>query len=362
MEKEFQVKKSNLGEHRIVTRDAVPLNEGEIRLKVDRFSFTANNMTYAAAGDFLGYWQFYNPDQNASDDWGIIPVWGMADVVESKNSAVPLGDRIFGYFPPATDAILQPSQVSETAFVDTTSHRQNLPPMYNRYARVLNESGYDKSHEVSRILLMPLYFTSFCLRDQLIENGFYGAEQIVIISASSKTALGLAHGLAQYDEAPNIVGLTSAHNVNFVNKIGYYNSVIPYASIGQIADKSTVVVDMAGNAHVQQKLHEILSDKLHYYVSVGLTHLDAVDMSAMGDRDPSRFDNFFVPSYALQRMQELGPAEFDRRVTAYIAAASRDTMQWMTVQERDGLGELAEVYPDFCSGAVSPTTGYVVKM
>ncbi len=30
-----------------------------MRLRVDAFGFTANNITYAAAGDLIGYWTFF---------------------------------------------------------------------------------------------------------------------------------------------------------------------------------------------------------------------------------------------------------------------------------------------------------------
>ena len=34
-----------------------------------------------------------------SNRMGVIPVWGFADVVESKADGIPVGDRIYGYFP-----------------------------------------------------------------------------------------------------------------------------------------------------------------------------------------------------------------------------------------------------------------------
>ena len=42
-------------------------------IKIDRFAFTANNITYAVLGDQLKYWQLFP----APEGFGNIPVWGL---------------------------------------------------------------------------------------------------------------------------------------------------------------------------------------------------------------------------------------------------------------------------------------------
>ena len=37
----------------------VPLVEGEVRMKIDAFALTSNNITYAAFGDTMNYWGFF---------------------------------------------------------------------------------------------------------------------------------------------------------------------------------------------------------------------------------------------------------------------------------------------------------------
>jgi hypothetical protein len=56
---ELQILKSDITQSRVVESELdvdIPLAAGEILLKVDKFGFSANNVTYAAAGDQLGYW------------------------------------------------------------------------------------------------------------------------------------------------------------------------------------------------------------------------------------------------------------------------------------------------------------------
>ena len=55
----FEVKQTGFDQWRLSDESAASLTEGEVRLAVDFFAFTANNMTYAAAGDMLGYWKFF---------------------------------------------------------------------------------------------------------------------------------------------------------------------------------------------------------------------------------------------------------------------------------------------------------------
>ena len=55
----FQVRKDSLPQTRRHTDAPVPLAPGQVRLRVESFALTANNITYAAFGDAMNYWQFF---------------------------------------------------------------------------------------------------------------------------------------------------------------------------------------------------------------------------------------------------------------------------------------------------------------
>ena len=59
---------------------------------------------------------------------------------------------------------------------------------------------YDPSKDNLRSLLFPLHITSFCICDALEEESYLDADQIIIVSASSKTAIGLAQGLKDSEQ------------------------------------------------------------------------------------------------------------------------------------------------------------------
>src|SRR4051794_21618346 len=65
------VRKDNLRESELLSADPPDrgsLSEGQVLVAVDHFSLSANNVTYGALGDQLGYWRFYP----AAEPWGRI--------------------------------------------------------------------------------------------------------------------------------------------------------------------------------------------------------------------------------------------------------------------------------------------------
>ena len=126
---EFQTHKNDITKTRLVDvgnhADDFTLADGEILVKVERFSFTANNVTYGAVGEQIGYWQFFPPHLTDGDDadWGIVPVWGFAEIVASNNPDMKIGERSYGYFPMANYLKMLPVRVSDDRFVDGALHR-----------------------------------------------------------------------------------------------------------------------------------------------------------------------------------------------------------------------------------------------
>lgn len=356
---EFQVRRDDLTRHRIVEFAPGPLPDGAVRLAIDRFSFTANNVTYGVAGDMLGYWRFF-PAHAEEEGWGIIPVWAFADVVESDVDDVAVGERLYGYFPPATTLDIVPTGIGAGAMSDGSPHRAGLSPVYNRYRRVSNDPTYDRAFDDALVLLAPLHLTSYCLAEQLARHGYYAAEQVVVVSASSKTALGLAFALGRTD-APAVIGLTSHRNLDFVEGVGLYDAAATYDDVAEsIPQRRTVVVDMAGNGSVAAALRGRLGEQLEHYIGVGITHWDEVGPARGPGGDPNREEFFFAPTFIAELVKDWGAAEFDRRSNEFLAASAPATFGWMEVDRRKGLTGLAEVYADVCAGTISPATGVVV--
>ena len=58
----LEVDRASIGQIRVIDGAPVPLAEREVRLRIDRFAITANNITYAVFGDALAYWEFFPTD------------------------------------------------------------------------------------------------------------------------------------------------------------------------------------------------------------------------------------------------------------------------------------------------------------
>jgi hypothetical protein len=81
------------------------LAPGQVRLAVEHFALTANNITYAAFGEAMKYWQFFPAGDAAL---GCLPVWGFATVQESRAEGVTPGRRVWGDLPAGTYAVVAP--------------------------------------------------------------------------------------------------------------------------------------------------------------------------------------------------------------------------------------------------------------
>ena len=63
----LQIRKDQLATSRIVDSADTPLADGQVRVAIDHFAYTSNNITYAAFGDAMNYWQFFPvPPQDAA--------------------------------------------------------------------------------------------------------------------------------------------------------------------------------------------------------------------------------------------------------------------------------------------------------
>ena len=266
---QFLVNKTNISQTKYLNNPTPELADGEVLFKIEKYAFTTNNITYAVVGHKIRYWEFF-PTENP---FGIVPVWGFAKVIESKNEAVEEGEQFYGYFPMSTFLKVNPVKISPFGFTDGVKHRQDLPPIYNYYTNTKNDPSHNPKTENFQPIIRPLFTTSFLNYQFLKETDFYEVEQIVLTSASSKTALGLAYLLNKNKatHGKNVIGLTSKRNVEFVEKTGYYDETVSYDDFKEIAKENTVIVDLAGNTDLLMDLTELLGERIKFVSLIGLT-------------------------------------------------------------------------------------------
>ena len=72
----LDVDRKQLSTTRFFTEPDRPLVDGEVRVSVEHFALTSNNITYGVFGDGMRYWDFFPSAQDTAILWGRIPVWG----------------------------------------------------------------------------------------------------------------------------------------------------------------------------------------------------------------------------------------------------------------------------------------------
>jgi Protein of unknown function (DUF2855) len=331
--------------------------EGDVLVKVEQFAFTANNMTYALIGGATGwYWDFFP----APRGWGRIPVWGFGKVVASEIDNVQTGEELFGYFPMSTHVLLKPGKIRSDGLHDASEHRAHLSTAYNYYVRTLANPAFDSGSKREIMLLRPLFFASFLVHDLLAERVGTDADTIAITSASSKTAIGLAHLLSTHKSRPyHIVGLTSERNLDFTSGTGVYDRVVEYDDCEVFTSGSVAVADFSGNSTVIRKLQDALGDRAAFFCLVGYTHWDRRSLDIVEDAKVVRF---FAPEQIRKRAREWGAREFDRRYNEALEAYIRHSRRWLHVVEGFGPKKVGEVFERASRNRVRPDEGNVLSL
>lgn len=361
---DFLVRKDRLAATELRESPEAPLAEGQVRLEIDKFALTANNITYAAFGDAMNYWGFYPADAG----WGRIPVWGFGTVLESRCTGVAPGERFYGYYPMSSQVMLRPMRISSAGFLEGAEHRAALHAVYNSYSRCETDPFHTAQTEDAEALLRPLFITSWLIDDFLADNDFFGASPtgdglMLLSSASSKTAYGTAFQLAQR-KGIEVIGLTSIANLEFCRSLGCYDRVLAYAELDQLAaDAPCVYIDFAGNAGLRSRVHGHFT-QLRYSSSIGGTHVEQI--GGAKDLPGPRATLFFAPAQIRKRSAEWGAAVLGERLLlawqGFVTKACNPQAPWLIVEPHQGPAAVKAAYAEVLGGQGNPRVGRMLSL
>lgn len=357
MNHSFLVEKSKLHQTKFEVTATPEIQEGEALLKIEKYTFSSNNITYALMGERARYWAFFP----AEDSFGRIPVWGFAQVVTSRVEGLAVGERFFGYLPMSDFLKVEVGKMSPFGFSDQSAHRSALSPIYNYYTKSPVDPAIGTVAEDYALVIRPLFSTSFLIYHFLKDENFFAAEQIVLSSASSKTALGLAFMLSKNRErdGKKIIGLTSPGNVAFVKATGYYDSVIAYPDLEHDLPKTaTTIVDFAGNAKYLHRLDQLLGNQMHYTARVGLTDWKAEKNFSNGPKTKL----FFAPDHGQKRYKEWGAKKTTQLINSRLVSFTQSIASWMSLEYLTDQSQVTAFYLQLLNGVLDPAKGYVVSL
>lgn len=351
---DFLVAKDDLHRTRFSEAPTPELQSGQALLSVSAFGLTSNNVTYAMFGTTMSYWNFFP----AEDGWGRVPVWGFADVAASNVAELTVGARVYGYLPPSSELVVAPVRVDARGFIDATPHRAALPAAYNGYTLTTGDPIYDADTEDAQMLLRPLFFTSYLIDDFLADSERFGAEMVVLSSASSKTSSALAFLLSRR-EGIDVVGLTSARSAEFTRGLGVYDVVVSYDELDALPQGRAVYVDMAGDAELRSTVHSHYREDLAHSAVVGATHHDS--LGAVPEALPGpRPTFFFAPDRVAKRTIDWGREGFETKLAEAWQPYVQWTESWLSVIHGHGPQAIEQTYLDLLDGRIDPATAHVL--
>lgn len=353
------VSRTDFSKTELVNAPTRPLEDGHIRVDIGPFALTANNITYMVTGDMIGYWKFFEPKDYGfgQDGMGRMPVWGYAKVTETTCEGLNVGDLIYGFFPIAKSMDMKPVKMNPMGFQDGTTHRTELHSVYNSYVITKNDPSFTPTLMDIQPVLRPLFTTSFLIDDMFGDAGFFGAEQILLLSASSKTAMGTAFCLKARGGV-FVTGLTSGGNKAFTENTGFYDHVETYDNITALnASKKTAIIDMAGNGDVTGAVYEHFGENIVYNCMVGKSHWQGGPPPKPSRGAPATM--FFAPDRAKQRFADWGPDGFAKNLAERWLPFCQSAQSWLNIETGEGADAFMPVYNDFLAGRADPAKGFL---
>lgn len=353
----FIVTKNDIATNKIEEFELPQIGEGEVLAQIGNFALTANNISYAISGEQLGYWNFFPVD----NEWGIVPVWGFAQIVASNCADTPIGTSFWGFLPMASHMIMKPINVSKRSFSDGKEHRVGLHAVYNRYQITNNDSAELAANADARSLLFPLFFTGYVIADYIEDNECFGASQVIIGSASSKTGFSAAHYVRRLiTKNLNLIGLTSQRNTEFTRSLGFYDDVIEYDDFSKLDPKiPTIFVDMSGDGALLAGLHNHFQDNMKASILVGATHHDAPRNQAKLPGAKPAF--FFAPNQIQKREKDWGQGELGRRVEVANLELVQKIVNVLEIVHHQGAPSVQSSFRQMLQGETPSNIGLILS-
>ncbi|KAJ3298148.1 hypothetical protein HK104_011141 [Borealophlyctis nickersoniae] len=355
----------------------IPANH--VLLRVDKFGFSANNVTYAALGEVPHYRYFdFHPapktDKSSPSEYGITPVWGFATIVASTLDALKTGERVYGYLPMSRYALVpvEPRSINKYSFYIPRPHLPADRRPYNTITRCANDPQYRSDRENETMLYRPLFWTSFWCEDWLMSTSYRSATHIIISSASAKTAFCLAY-LIQKRKAqggPNVtvVGLTSSKNLLFTNRLGLYNTVLPYNDVTTLPSTSTnkyLYIDVASNSSLNTQIATHLSTSLVAAVVLGMTNVDDASRTSpliATAKSPVKMETFFMPEWLAERRKTLSVPQITQMQKVAWDWLMEDCTSWVKMVNSLGGEQVKKAFLETVESRVGPDVGQVLSL
>lgn len=379
-----------------------------VRVKSHIISLSSNNMTYARMGDILNWWDAYPVPENSPapynnrEEWGIVPAWGYARILESTINELVPDSLLWGFWPASSHAIdlqLEANQDHPGQWFERSSARASLMTIYNVYQSI---SATDTNTKPENMHL-PALCKAVWRASTVLNSYIFAVEHIhplgidapwseadasltkavvISLSASSKTARGFHWQLArnrniesdgplallQFSSAPETLAIfpTSALPVKSVA----YNRIkdATVSVISEFQPSRVVIFDFGTPESVLTSTLATLSEA---------SPSTPVTVVAIGSEakvfTPEQLQALFnspVPKVRLNTsgvrdlaIKATGSVEFERRIDeSWDRCMADKTFENLKVKVFRGAEGINESWSDLCDRKVQPNVGVIIEL
>jgi Protein of unknown function (DUF2855) len=232
----------------------------------------------------------------------------------------------------------------DTSCLEGSPHRAGLSSVYNVYTWAPDGRSPDDD---ALVVLRPVFWLSFTLDDHLAQRA-QPDQPVIVTSASSKAALGLARLLTQ--RGVPVTGLTSPRHLAFAEGLKAYDQVLGYDQIGSLPAGPATLADIAGDPALREAIEEHLGRSAQVVIAGG-TH---------GQTAPLAAGSFSAPDRIRDRARDWGWATLEQRYQAALTDFAATATTWLDLHHHRGLTAAARLYHDVLTNATPPTAAHLI--
>ena len=207
--------------------DNLPLGENEVLFVP--FTLCANRyITFYSSGYILQDIEgFVDPkgEQN-TQSFKTAPCWGRCTVYRSNHPDIKQGSTYYSFWPFSAYSVRRVRNVESQGFIGY----QDLPNFTGpkEWLKLIKMEDGESSYAIDNYEYMKIGIT---YARELRDMDYFGAERLVVSSASSTSGQIIAMCLKELNPSFKIVGLTSERNYGFVKQSPYFDEVYTYDDI-----------------------------------------------------------------------------------------------------------------------------------
>eukprot|EP00927_Polykrikos_kofoidii_P080152 TRINITY_DN77022_c0_g1_i1.p1 TRINITY_DN77022_c0_g1~~TRINITY_DN77022_c0_g1_i1.p1 ORF type:complete len:496 (-),score=63.70 TRINITY_DN77022_c0_g1_i1:25-1512(-) len=354
----------------VQTRSVPELQERQVLLQVDKFSFSHLSLGYLLKGFLRSFAVFHQIHPSSEDKTFRSGCWGIATILETNHSKVTAGTRLFGFFPPcryavcSVGAVVAPATPSDTARIVLSS--DDVPFNFSRFleCEVLDPGMCaDPSWDDWRIAMKEPYTAAFYMDEQLlVETGMI--KRVIISCASAKTAIALAYCLRMRGMA-NVIGVTSESHREFASSTDLYHEVISYDEVQSLpTNQCAVFVDFRCDEGLRQTIAKRLGTQLMCSMLVGPSTFQKKATELRFEQARGREVSFDEAAWRQRRRRvaEVTQTNRDETLRYSFAAFVERMRRHIRLRTVSGSSAFIEMYASVYSNLSPPGEAYICSL